>query len=406
MNIYKERGYKFLKVWLKDGLFIRVGEKWRARRKLLTPSFHFKILEDFFPIFNDHCSILLNIMENLANEEWIDIVPIINKCNLDINCETAMGVKLNSQIHQDRGYRNHLENVQELFLYRILKPWLWSDFLFFCTSTGKKFLHHVKELRNFGEQIFLERKQKFVLNKEHEICDINDNTTGIRKRKAFMDLLLYHYFNDQKLTEEDILNEINLFLFAGHDTTAYNLSWTLYLLGLHKNVQKKLQDEVDSFYGEEVNVPVVPSDLKYFKYLDCVIKEVLRLYPSVPFIARDLLCDTIIGDYNIPKGTTCVMYLYELHRDPEVFPNPEIFDPDRFSPENCQNRNPFAYLPFSAGPRNCIGQKYAQVVVKVMLIQILRKFSFVSLDHRDKILVGGELILRPKVPLRLKIIPR
>ncbi|XP_023228960.1 cytochrome P450 4V2-like [Centruroides sculpturatus] len=111
VNIYKDKGYRFLNVWLKDGLFTSSGSKWRARRKLLTPSFHFKILEDFFPIFNDHCSVMLDIMNNCVDHDWVDIVPIITRCNLDIICETAMGVKLNSQICQDRGYRSNLESL-------------------------------------------------------------------------------------------------------------------------------------------------------------------------------------------------------------------------------------------------------------------------------------------------------
>ncbi|XP_023220300.1 cytochrome P450 4V2-like [Centruroides sculpturatus] len=407
-NNYKETGYKFLNTWLKDSLLISSGSKWKARRKLLTRSFHFKILEEFFPIFNDHCSIMLEIMKQSADKEWVDIVPIITKCILDINCETVMGTKLNSQTQQDRGYRKNLEKVAELFLCRLFKPWLWIDFVFFCTSIGKQFLRHVEGLNTFSEQIFVEKQQEFCRKKDEESdLNLNDNVyTEIRQRKAFMDLLLHYYFRERSITKEDVLNEINFFMFAGHDTTTFNLSWTLYLLGLHPDVQKKLQDEIDSVFGEEKDSPVQSEHLKHFKYLDCVIKEVLRLYPSVPFIARDLLEDTKVGDHFIPKGTFCLFFLYQLHRDPKVFPNPEIFDPDRFSAENCRKRHPFAYLPFSAGPRNCLGQRYAQIVIKLMLIQILRKFSLISLDPRDRIPTGAELLLRPKVPLRLKVILR
>ncbi|XP_067140012.1 cytochrome P450 4V2-like [Centruroides vittatus] len=276
VNIYKDKGYRFLNVWLKDGLLTSSGSKWRARRKLLTPSFHFKILEDFSPIFNDHCSIMLDIMNNCVDHDWVDIVPIITRCNLDIICETAMGVKLNSQICQDRGYRNNLERVGELFLSRAIKPWLWFDFLFFFTTTGKQFLYHAEGLKMFGKQIFEEKKQEFLTTK-YISHDFNDNAVNesFKKKKVFMDLLLHHYFRDRSLTEEDILNEINLFMFGGHDTTAFNLCWILYLLGLHPDVQKKLQDEIDSFFGEENDSPVQPEHLKHFKYLDCVIKESL-----------------------------------------------------------------------------------------------------------------------------------
>ncbi|GBN33128.1 Cytochrome P450 4V2, partial [Araneus ventricosus] len=141
----------------------------------------------------------------------------------------------------------------------------------------------------------------------------------------------------------------------GQDTTKIALSWVfLYMLGLHADIRAKVQDELALVFGEDHERHATVEDLKNMKYLECVIKETLRLYPPVPVLARYLNEDTTICGYQIPKGTTCVAFSHVLHRDEKVFPNSEKFDPDRFLPENSATRHPYAWIPFSAGPRNCI----------------------------------------------------
>ncbi|GFS40541.1 cytochrome P450 4V2 [Nephila pilipes] len=131
-------------------------------------------------------------------------------------------------------------------------------------------------------------------------------------------------------------------------------------------------------------------------------KETLRLYPSVPFIARE--CNepfTILG-HEVPSGSLCLILPTELHHDPESFPEPEKFMPERFFPENSEGRHPYAYIPFSAGPRNCIGQKFAMMEEKVVLANILRQFHITSLDPKDKVLLTPNLTLKNVKPLRLR----
>ncbi|UYV77766.1 CYP4V2 [Cordylochernes scorpioides] len=108
----------------------------------------------------------------------------------------------------------------------------------------------------------------------------------------------------------------------------------------------------------------------------------------------------------IHKGTTCMLLTYMLHRDPKVFPNPEKFDPERFLPENCIGRHPMSFIPFSAGQRNCIGQKYAVMEVKVILGNILRHFELRSLDSRENLRLAGEIVLKTRTPIRIQFIPR
>jgi cytochrome P450 family 4 len=112
------------------------------------------------------------------------------------------------------------------------------------------------------------------------------------------------------------------------------------------------------------------------------------------------------GKYLIPEGSTCMIFTHALHNNPKYYPKPEVFDPDRFLPENSLNRHPFAYIPFSAGPRNCIGQRFAQMELKVILAKIIRNYYIKTIDQRDKLEVVGELVLRSRNGLNVKVIPR
>lgn len=121
-------------------------------------------------------------------------------------------------------------------------------------------------------------------------------------------------------------------------------------------LQMKVSQEIDEVIGLSSSKPPTYNDLQELKYTERVIKETLRLYPSVPFISR-LASEsfTTHTGYFIPKGSILHMHIFDLHRHPSIYEDPEKFDPDRFLPENCKDRHPFAFIPFSAGPRNCIG---------------------------------------------------
>ena len=144
------------------------------------------------------------------------------------------------------------------------------------------------------------------------------------------------------------------------------LSWIVYLLGHHPEIQARAAAEVDALFEEDSanlddanngsddgddKIMLTLDKIKSLKYLECCVKEGLRLCPSVPFIGRRLHEDMDINGHEVPKGTILFIYIYMLHRDPDIFPKPEVFDPNRFLPENSVGRHPFAFVPFSAGPR-------------------------------------------------------
>ncbi|XP_042883728.1 cytochrome P450 4c3-like isoform X2 [Penaeus japonicus] len=405
-HLDKSRDYNFLHPWLGTGLLTSTGSKWHTRRKLLTPAFHFKILEDFVEIFNYQSNKMIKLLEKKADGNCFDIFPFITLCTLDIICETAMGCKIDAQDNSESKYVQAVYRIGALVQHRQARPWLQPDILFKLSGYQKEHDACLKLLHDFSYETIRNRRREFQESKKSKDQNATeDEAIGKKKRLAFLDLLLEYSDGVSQLSDEDIREEVDTFMFEGHDTTAAAINWSLYLLGCHPEVQARVHEELDAIFGDS-DRPVTMADLREMKVTENCIKEALRLFPSVPFIARELKEDVVINDYHIPSGTTVLVVTYRLHRDPEQFPNPEVFDPDRFLPENCKGRHPYAYVPFSAGPRNCIGQKFAQIEEKIVLSNIMRKFRVESTVRREDLRILGELILRPEDGNFVKLFPR
>lgn len=411
--IQKAWVYEFVMPWLGTGLLTSTGSKWRSRRKLLTPSFHFEILKDFLPIFNEQAKIfadilnktLLEISKEKSKSEYIDVVRPVTLCTLDIICASTLGVEIGAQRNSDSEYVQAVLRTSQTVMGRMFTPYLWPRLLFRFSSLGRLFQKDVGTLHKFTLKVIRQKQDEFKQRSEEEMSDI-PATDGRKRRKALMDLLVEHQMKHHDLTEDDIREEVDTFVFEGHDTTSMGISWALYLIGLDPGVQAKLHEEMDNIFGDDTERNITAEDIRDMRYLDCVLKEAQRLYPSVPMFGREIEEDLDFCGHTIKKGYMLVVFTYLLHREPETFPDPEKFDPDRFLPENSSGRHPFAYIPFSAGPRNCIGQRFALMEEKVVMATILRNFHITSLDQRDKIIVASDIILRPIGPLRLKFAPR
>lgn len=171
------------------------------------------------------------------------------------------------------------------------------------------------------------------------------------------------------------------------------------------NFQDRLYEEIQQTVPSWTQLNI--NSLQELKYMERCIKEVLRIYPSVPYIARVLGNRmTTHSGYLLRAGTMVQLHIYDVHHNPDIYPDPEKFDPDRFLPENTQNRHNFAYIPFSAGSRNCIGQKFAILEMKTVLSGIISEFILEPVDTPSTIELTVDVVLRTKQSIRVKFIPR
>ncbi|XP_037518309.1 cytochrome P450 4c3 isoform X1 [Rhipicephalus sanguineus] len=401
--------YTLLHNWLGTGLLTGTGNKWRTRRRMFTPAFHFRILEDFISTINAQSTVLADKLGKMCSPgKRTDIVPLVTMCTLDIICETIMGTSIRAQHDERSPYVKAVNRLGELFILRMLNPFLQSEYVFKRSSIGKEYYECLNTLHTFTRKVIAERKE--LLQNQHRLEDQSDSDSDIGKQKRkrpFLDLLITEHLKDSaSINEEDIREEVDTFMFEGHDTTAMGISWALFLIGHQPVEQQKIHDELDAIFGSDKHRPVTSEDLREMKYLECCIKEAQRLYPSVSFLTRTCEQPFEIGSVTFPAGTVVRVSVYCLHRDEDVFPKPEEFHPERFFPENAKGRHPFAYIPFSAGPRNCIGQKFALSEEKIVIANILRRFKLKSLDQRDQINLVAELVLRPKSGLRIQFTAR
>ncbi|XP_035211833.1 cytochrome P450 4C1-like isoform X2 [Stegodyphus dumicola] len=400
----KSKDYIVIRKLLRTGLLTSNGKKWRIRRKLIQPSVQMRNMETYVPIFNEHSLVLVDKLKEKADESWIDAQHMIVPCSLDIMFHSALGIQIKCQ----EGSREIQEMPQiakeltEHMIRRMVQPWLWFDTIFYCTSAGRKYQSAENKVRNFVTKVILEGKKAL----ETKPRSIKCSQQSENKNKFFLEILLEEHTKDENFTLDHIQDEVINFIFAGYDTTSTALSWALYLLGLHSDIQDRVYQELYSIFGDDKARNVTLEDVKNMAYLEQVIKETLRLYPSVPFIGRENKESIKIGRYIIPPGTHIVILINMLHKNPEVFQNPEKFNPERFSPENTLERDAFCYLPFSSGVRACLGYGYAITEMKIVLAHIIRNFKVTTVDPLDRISVMMSVTLRCLDPLRLRFTSR
>ncbi|XP_039304256.1 cytochrome P450 4C1 isoform X2 [Solenopsis invicta] len=410
-HINKSVVYNLLHPWLGTGLLTSGGSKWQSRRKILTPAFHFNILQQFVEILIKEGE---NMTKSLKNAECIvtkDLLPFISEHTLNAICETAMGISLQGKDLFQQRYQKAVHRIGELMVYRYVRPWLLNDWIFSFLPAGREHAKLLKTLHSFTEKIIAERKDyhkqtngQYLKNLNTNVYEDDAETIGIRKRRlALLDILI-QASQDGTLSDSDIREEVDTFMFEGHDTTAMGIFYILSLLAEHKDIQDCVRKEVNAIMRESEGKLTMKS-LQDMQYLERCIKEGLRLYPSVYFIMRVTSEETQLKSYLIPAGTTMHLHIYGVHRDPNFWPNPEKFDPDRFLPENIRNRHPYSYIPFSAGPRNCIGQRFALLELKAIIAPLVHNFYLEPVDYLKDIRLSIDLVLRPFDTHHLKFIP-
>ncbi|KAL9881199.1 cytochrome P450 4s3 [Glossina fuscipes fuscipes] len=395
--LHKSSNYKLLESWLGKGLIINGGESWHKRRKLLTPAFHFSILSEFKESMEENCQILIQQLKEKTNGEPFDICPYITLFALDVIYETAMGLKKHAQLQSDSLYVKTIDEVCHISHRRSFSALYRNRTLFKFTKLGRKYQSGVQILHEETKHVVkLKRKMleecKYDILKDRE--NLSDDITG-KKRLAFLDMLLISQMEGMPLTDDEIREEVDNFMFAGHDTVSSAIAFTLHLLSQHPAIQKQAYEEV---------LAAMRDGKEYMPYLEAVIKESLRISAVVPFFSRQTTDDFKVGSLTVPKGVNIVVLAYMVHRDERYYSQPEKFDPTRFL-QGDKGSHPYSFVPFSAGPRNCIGQRFAMLELKCALSNLLRAFEFLPAEGFQPILLPAIVMKSEngiKVQLRLR----
>lgn len=363
-------GYFNISRWLGDGLLLAAGKKWERNRRLLTPAFHFDILRPYMTINNRCTDILINKMEDFAKkDEYFEVSSHISQLTLDIILRCAFSYENDCQLQGEKHpYVKTINALGVTAVRRILSPWLYPEFIFGLTALGRQFKRDCVYVHSIADEVIGKRKQT--------LQRLGSDIAQSNRYLDFVDILLTAKDSDgQGLTDQEIRDEVNTFLFEGHDTTSSGISWTLHSLAKHPEHQRRCQQEVDDVLKEKSHKDIEWDDLPKLKYLTMCIKEAIRCHTTVPFIQRQTTKDTTIAGRRIPAGMLINIELYLLHHNTTVWENPEEYRPDRFSPENLNKMDPYAYCPFSAGPRNCIGQNFAMHEMKTIVGKIVSRFD-------------------------------
>jgi cytochrome P450 family 4 len=444
VHIDKSDDYKVFQPWFGNGLLISTGEKWRTHRKLIAPAFHMNVLKSFIPTFNDNSRYVIQKLKKEVGKEF-DVHDHMSEATVDILLETAMGSKRTSEDAEGFRYAMAVMDMCDILHKRQMQ--VFSRFDPFFTLTGmrqrqKKLLGIIhgmtRRVTNEKMEIFnknleagnlpspslqeiiknnddvdqavkkAKAKAQKVTGLRDDLDDIDENDIGEKRRLAFLDLLIEtSHLNPSQLSKDEVKNQVDTIMFEGHDTTAAGSSFALCLLGVHHDIQEKVMQEQRAIFGDS-DREVTFADTIEMKYLERVILETLRMYPPVPLIARKVNQDLKLVSTNltVPAGTTVIIGTVRIHRRPDIYHNPDKFDPDNFLPERTQNRHYYSYIPFSAGPRSCVGRKYAMLKLKVLLSTILRNFHVTSRVPEKEFKLQADIILKRTDGFRIVLEPR
>ncbi|XP_050427251.1 cytochrome P450 4C1-like [Adelges cooleyi] len=245
------------------------------------------------------------------------------------------------------------------------------------TKVLEQMLSEKRESKSYGFQ----KKRVEVNEKAKTAINGNDDVDNIcRKPKTLIEILLE---NEDQMSKKTLrhhlitMANVNIMTLAGHDTTAITNTIVIFMLAHHQDVQNNVLQEINSIFSAgDPNRPPTYEDLQKMEYLERVIKETMRLYPAAPILARKIKNEMMIGKYLIPADTNILIPINSLHLNPHYYKEPELFNPDNFLPEVCRSRHPYAYLPFSAGSRSCVGMKYAMFQMKTAISTLVRSFRF------------------------------
>ena len=369
--------FRLLSRVLGEGLLTTDGELWRRQRRMVQPAFARSRLEQYSAVMVDEAE---RCRARLTHLDHADLSREMNALTLRIVTRTLFG-----QRSADSGQTARA--MQDLNTMLTTPPqWfaIWP-------GARRRFERSVAQLDAIVDGLIEAKRRELSIA----------NSEGSDLLSALM--LARDEEHGDALTARELRDQLLTLYLAGHETTSHALTWTLYLLSQHPRALTALQAELQSVLGGR---PPTFDGLPALKYTEQVLKEGLRLYPPAFTLPRHACMDTSIGPYPVAKGSEVVIWIYHVHRNPRFYPEPERFDPDRFTQEQEAARPKYAYLPFGAGQRACIGQMFAMLEAQLILATLLQNLRFDYARKRPPgIRMGVTLAPRGGMPMRVTALP-
>ncbi|XP_018801372.1 PREDICTED: probable cytochrome P450 313a4 [Bactrocera latifrons] len=372
-----------------NGIIVSPAKVWKSNRKAVSPFLAHNNIMSLFPAFNQNANNVKNKLESLAGQGEQDIFTIVKECGLQLSLLTIMGIKVEEDSDKHKKLLQSFTALIDNMGIDLLLGWL-----------GLRFLSHTPHYKRIVKYL-----QDLVQTLITENLHSEDMNNFAEDQRTMIDLGL-KALRQGVFSEKDV--EIECFtMFAAAYETSVSASYTcLVMLAMQPEIQERVFQEIRSVFPHEIT-SVEYDDLKKLPYLDMFIAESLRLAPPIQFIGRQSeqdaeLCPGVI----LPKGMQIVIPIYELHRRKEIWgPYAHRFNPNNFLPENIEKRHPYSYMPFSKGSRNCIGFRYAEVSLRIILIHAVRSLKFSTTFKYEDIVHVPHISLRYKIqpPLRIQV---
>uniref|UniRef100_A0A6B2L684 Cytochrome P450 n=1 Tax=Arcella intermedia TaxID=1963864 RepID=A0A6B2L684_9EUKA len=359
-----------------QGLVTSEGKVWREDRKLLTPFFHFKAVQEAFPISIEAAQYLLQTIG--VTNEWLPAKDTFATYSSKVIIKFAFGDSFDVKVINTQ-IKEILQTFNDYFIGKALLGDIW-DYIPVKSGRG------MTKLTN-----------KFVNSIKGTIIQKRESKTEAKDLLSFLCQLRYE--DGSMMSEKHVIDHCTTFLFAGEDTTACTLSWVMYYISLYPDIQERLQDEVDEVL--KGSLPTMET-IHQLHLCNNVIKETLRIQPVVPYISRIANRDYEFSGVTVKKGTCVSFGIYPLHHDTTYWEKPDEFIPERWDEDSCKKS--FLWVPFSAGQRNCLGQKFALQEIIIVLAMIIQQYR-VHHNQNKNVIPVWEGVLTP-VGLELKFVPR
>lgn len=363
-NYNKGVGFDRVKMLLGNGIIVSDGPFWRRQRRMMQPAFNRKVIGQLSQqIQRCNRDLFAEWQQQAEREEVINISEVASELALQIVLRALFSDDLDIMIEQQGGNpfsiltEDPARDIQLVLKFRALT---------------KLLLELIQRRRT-------EKPQRFDFLAM--FMDSRDKET------------------DEAMTDRELLDELMTMIIAGHETSAITLNWVWYFISQFPEVEARVHAEVDS--ATYADVPAF-EDLEQLPYVKQVVEEALRFYPPVWLFTRKSINDDMLGDYFIPAGSDIFISPYYLHRHPGFWTNAEQFDPERFTEANSKEQHKQAYIPFSAGPRRCIGDFFATVEMQMHVGLMARHFRLEYVEQ-PPLELAPEINMRNKNPILLKL---